>query len=90
MPRPVLTPHPAPVAPVPEGDVVYHSACVRGFTSFLKGAAGRAALLVVYAELLQSGSRGDPELASKVRVLVDERLQGVYPAYSLASLSAGL
>lgn len=41
-------------------------------SAFLNGAAGRAALLIVCAELLQSASRGDhPDLAPRLRELVD-------------------
>lgn len=50
----------------------------RELSTFLDGAAYRAALLVVCAELLQSASRGDhPELTPKLRVLVDECTQAV-------------
>ncbi|MFJ9250898.1 phosphotransferase [Streptomyces sp. NPDC101776] len=50
----------------------------RELAEFLDGAVGRAALLVVCAELLQSASRGDhPELTPKLRALVDEHLQAV-------------
>ncbi|MFG3215789.1 phosphotransferase [Streptomyces tendae] len=44
----------------------------REFAPLLDSAAGRTALLVVCAELLQSASRGDhPELTPKLRALVD-------------------
>ncbi|WP_406132242.1 phosphotransferase [Streptomyces sp. NBC_00989] len=44
----------------------------RELAAFLEGAAGRAALLVVCAELLQSASRGDhPDLTPKLRALID-------------------
>ncbi|MGW3312064.1 hypothetical protein ACWDG9_36395 [Streptomyces sp. NPDC001073] len=45
----------------------------RELGEFLDGAIGRAALLVVCAELLHSASRGDhPELAPKLRSLLGE------------------
>jgi len=45
----------------------------REFATILDHAAGRAALLVVCAELLQSASRGDhPDLTPKLRALVEE------------------